>query len=721
MEDPHPLPVVPDGSYRTACRACAHGSCGVIVRVRDGSVASIEGDPADPVSHGYICAKAIASAEMLRHPRRIRRPMMRDGDSWREVSWGEAMEYVASRLLEIRDRYGPEAIAVATGTNRDFNQWIYGFASALGTPTVVNAANECYIPRVTLSRMLIGDLPVVDYEGNPGLVMIWGANPVESNPDEYVYSQLDGALRRGARLVVVDPRRTQLAARADIWLRIRPATDVALALGMAKVIVEEDLYDHKFVEGHSCCFDGFRAHLSGISHAWVEEVTRVARSDYVRAAREYASVKPAALHWGVGVEQNVNAVYADYALLDLVALTGNLDVPGGNVIFDPPPVRPSDSLFPRLPPAQREKTPGREYRMAWEITRPPLYLIWDAVLTGRPYPVRAMLDFASNLLVTRPNSAKVRRALSSLDLLVVADFFMTPTARLAHVVLPAATWLEQDGIADYRKHHGYVSARRRLFRFGEARSDAEILLELGRRMGLPGFRWTRVEEALDEALEPAGLTWEEFLRLGRLRGPVRYRKYVERGFPTPSGRYEFSSGQLAGWGYQSLPVFREPPESPADPEVAREYPMILITGARRLPYMASEGRQLEGLRRLHPYPEVEIHPDAAARIGVSDGDWVAIETRRGRILQRARLNPWLDPQVASAEYGWWYPEIRGDASWRASNVNILTDDSPPLDPLMGATNLRGLMCRIRRAEPGEIPQELLRGVGTAPGILIPDI
>ena len=277
----------------------------------------------------------------------------------------------------------------------------------------------------------------------------------------------------------------------------------------------------------------------------------------------------------------MNAVYADYALLDLVALTGNLDVPGGNVIFDPPPVRPSDSLFPRLPPAQREKTPGREYRMAWEITRPPLYLIWDAMLTGRPYPVRAMLDFAANLLVTRPNSAKVQRALSSLDLLVVADF------------------------------HGQVSARRRLFRFGEARSDAEILLELGRRMGLPGFRWASVEEALDEALEPAGLTWEEFLRLGRLRGPVRYRKYVERGFPTPSGRYEFSSGQLAEWGFHPLPAFREPPESPADPEVAREYPMILITGARRLPYMASEGRQLEGLRRLHPYPEGEIHPDAA--------------------------------------------------------------------------------------------------------------
>ena len=691
--------LVPDGSYRTACRACANGSCGVTVEVRGGRLASIRGDPSDPVSRGYVCAKALASRELLESPLRIRSPIIRDGDRWREASWDEALGLIARRLSEIRDEYGPEAIAVATGSPRyDIYEWLYvGFAGALGTPSILAVSNFCFVPRAAMGELLVGGHVVVDYDGDPRLVMVWGANPIESNPDEYKYPQLDAALRRGAELVVVDPRRTALAARADIWLRVRPAADLPLALGMAKVIVEEGLYDRDFVGNYSCCFGEFRDRLSRISHAWVEEASRVGRRDYARAAEEYATAKPAAIHWGVGIDQGANSAYTAYALLDLMALTGNLDAPGGNVIFDPPPVVPSGGMFPGLPEGARARTPGREYRLAWERVRPPHHLIWDAILTGKPYPVRAMLVFAANLLITRPNSLKIWRALRSLDLLVVADMFMTPTARLAHVVLPAASWLERDEIADRGKFHGRAFARRRLFRVGGARSDAEILLDLGRRMGLPGFRWGSVREFLDEALRPSGLTWDEFSSLGRLRGPVRYHKYRASGFPTPSGKYEFVSGKLEEWGYPGFPEFRDP--------VATDdrYPLILITGARRLPYMASEGRQLRSLRRLRPCPEVEIHPETAARLGISDGDWVAIETGNGRIYQRARLNPWLDPQVVSAEYGWWYPEMEDDRSWTLSNVNVLTSDGPPLDPLMGGALLRGLACRVERAGPGEVP------------------
>jgi len=192
--------LVPDGSYRTACRACAHGSCGVTVEVRGGRLASIRGDPSDPVSRGYVCAKAIASRELLESPLRIRSPMIRDGDGWREASWDEALDLIARRLSEIRDGYGPGAIAVATGSPRyDIYEWLYtGFAGALGTPSILAVSNFCFVPRAAMGELLVGGHPVVDYDGDPRLVMVWGANPIESNPDEYKYPQLDAALLGGA-------------------------------------------------------------------------------------------------------------------------------------------------------------------------------------------------------------------------------------------------------------------------------------------------------------------------------------------------------------------------------------------------------------------------------------------------------------------------------------------------------------------------------------------
>jgi anaerobic selenocysteine-containing dehydrogenase len=231
---------------------------------------------------------------------------------------------------------------------------------------------------------------------------------------------------------------------------------------------------------------------------------------------------------------------------------------------------------------------------------------------------------------------------------------------------------------------------------GEARSDHVILNDLGRRLGFEDRFWEDYEDSLDYILEPAGITWEQFKGMPWLQNKPVYRKHESQGFRSASGKLDLYLRQYADWGYDPLPGFVEPPESPArEPEFLAQYPLILTTGTRIFNYFGSEHRQSPTLRKTHPDPLVEVHPEAAATRGIADGDWVRIRSPRGEVRMRARLFDGLDPRVVSAEFGWWFPE-KGppDYGWDESNINVLTDDAPPLDPGMGATNLKGLMCQI---------------------------
>jgi anaerobic selenocysteine-containing dehydrogenase len=692
-----------DGVVKSHCRMC-HGGCGVLVYTRAGKAVKISGDPDCPINHGTLCSKGMASLQLAYHPDRLTHPVKRvgpkGGGRWKRISWGEALDAIADRILTYKNDFGAESIVMGYGTGRENEAVIYRFANLLGTPNVLTAGHFCYGPRIATGIITCGSNPVVDYENHPKCVMVWGNNLVISNPDEYKGEPFSVNLDRGAALIVVDPRLTRLAARADIWLQLRPGTDTALALGMLNVIIHEDLYDSDFVANHAYGWEAFVERVRQYDLETVAKITWVPADKIAAAARMYATLKPAGIQWGVAIEQQINCADNDRVLLALMGITGNIDRPGGQVLFRTPKINNVGRFGAHhlLPKAQAQKRlGGARFRLAGHFGIINPKCVWDAVLTEKPYPVKMLFFISSNPLLTRANAREVYRALETVDFMAVADFFLTPTAELADIVLPAATWLEMDYIGDFWKRHGYLLPRRKVIQVGECRSDHEMLNDLAHRVGQGEHWWETFEGGLDYILEPMGITWQAFKQMDDLRGEVAYFKYKKRGFSTPTGKFELYSTRLEKWGYDPLPQFREAPESPSStPELTDAYPYILITG-RRLPgFFHSENRQLPWMRELHHDPVVEIHPQTARKNGIAAGDWVVIESPRGRIRQRAKLFEGLHPRVVSAEHGWWFPEKDDPGhGWAESNINMLTDNAyGSCDPAMGATHVRTLLCNI---------------------------
>ena len=692
-----------DSVVKSHCRGC-HGGCGVFVYLKDGRVTRIAGDPDCPINHGTLCSKGIAAPQLAYHPDRLTYPVRRVGPKgsgrWRRISWDEALDTIAERILAYKDGFGAESIVMGYGTGRENEAVIYRFANLLGTPNVLTAGHFCYGPRIATSILTCGSNPIVDYENRPGCILVWGNNLVISNPDCYKGEPFSRSLEAGARLIAVDPRCTRIAARADIWLQLRPGTDTALALGMLNVIVNEGLYDREFVESHVHGWEPFVDRVNEYPPRKVAEITWVPEEMIGRAARLFATVKPAAIQWGVAIEQQTTCADNNRALMALMGITGNIDVPGGQVLFKPPKIRNVGRFgaHSELPEAQAAKRLGAErFRLAGNFAIINPKCVWDAVLEERPYPVKMLFFISSNPLITRANAREVYRALTRVPFMAVADFFLTPTAELADIVLPAATWLEMDYIGDFWKRHGYLLPRRKAVQIGECRSDHDMLNDLAHRVGQGEYWWDTFEGGLDYILEPMGLTWKDFALRDYVRGEVEYRKYREQGFSTPTGKFELYSTLLEQWGCDPLPAYREPPESPyRTPELLGSYPYILITGARSPGFFHTENRQVPWLRGLHKDPVVEIHPRTAEAEGIRDGDWVVIESPRGRVRQRAKLFEGMDPRVVAAQHGWWFPE-RNDPGhgWDESNINILTDNAyESCDPAMGATSVRTLLCRI---------------------------
>jgi anaerobic selenocysteine-containing dehydrogenase len=692
-----------DRVVKSHCRMC-HGGCGVLVYVKDGRAVKITGDPDCPINHGTLCPKGIASIQLAYHPDRLTYPVKRRGPKasgeWERISWDEALDTIAERIVDYKEHFGAESIVMGYGTGRDNEAVIYRFANLLGTPNVLTAGHFCYGPRIATSIITCGTNPIVDYENGPRCIMVWGNNIVISNPDEYKGENFSVALNKGAKLIAVDPRLTRIAARADLWLQLRPGTDAALALGMLHVIVNENLYDEAFVKNHVYGWEPFVERVNEYPPDRVEAITWVPREKIRQAARLFATTKPAAIQWGVAIEQQINCADNDRLLMALMGVTGNIDARGGQVLFQQPRIRNVGHFGAHrmLPDTQREKRLGGDrFRLAGNFSIINPKCVWDAILEEKPYPVKMLFFISSNPVMTRANARQVYRALEKVEFMAVSDFFLTPTAELADIVLPAATWLEMDYIGDFWKRHGYLLPRRKVIQVGECRSDHEMLNDLAHRVGQGEHWWDTFEQALDWILEPLGITWQEFKKMDYLRGEAIHKKYELKGFSTPSRKFELYSTILEAWGYDPLPQFRESLKSPySTPELYERFPYIMITGRRMPGFFHSENRQLPWMRELHRDPVVEIHPDAAAKEGIREGDWVIIESPRGRVRQRAKLFVGIDPRVVSAEHAWWFPERKDPGhGWDESNINILTDNAyENCDPAMGATHIRTLLCRI---------------------------
>jgi anaerobic selenocysteine-containing dehydrogenase len=692
-----------DSVVKSHCRMC-HGGCGVLVYTKHGKVEKIAGDPECPIGHGTLCSKGLASAQLAYHPDRLQYPVRRIGPkgsgTWERMSWDDALDTIAERILAYKETFGAESIVMGYGTGRENEAAIYRFANLLGTPNVLTAGHLCYGPRIATSIITCGSNPIVDYENDPKCVMVWGNNLVIGNSDEYKGEALSVCLDKGAKLIVVDPRLTRLAARADIWLQLRPGTDTALALGMLHVIIHEQLYDKEFVENYAHGWEAFVERVSEYPLDKVAGITWVPEAQIRQAARMFATTKPAGIQWGVAIEQQINCADNNRVLMAIMGLTGNIDKPGGQVLFRTPKIRTVGEFgaHQALSKEQAAKRLGGDrFRLAGNFSIINPKCVWDAILEEEPYPVKMAFFISSNPVMTRANAKEVYRALEAVEFMVVADFFLTPTAELADIVLPAATWLEMDYIGDFWKRHGYILPRRKVVEIGECRSDHDMLNDLAHRVGQGEYWWDTFEGGLDYILEPMGMTWQDFKKMPYIRGDVSYEKYKTRGFSTPTKKFELYSTLLETWGYDPLPTYREPVESPySTPELYAEYPYILVTGARSPGYFHTENRQVPWLRELQPDPYIEIHPETAKKHGIKDGQWVVIASPRGKVRQRAKIFEGVDPRVLGAQHAWWYPgkQVAGQG-WNESNINVLTDNSyASCDPAMGATSVRTLLCNI---------------------------
>lgn len=687
---------------RTICRSC-HGGCGVIAHVKNNRVIKVEGDLDSPISYGSMCSKGLAITQLAYHPDRILYPMKKSGKNWQRISWDEALNTIAEKFKEVIKEYGSEAIIIGQGTGRDYEGHFSRFGNLLGTPNMITAGHMCYLSRIGATLTTCGRHPVCDYTNNPNCIIMWGCNPLWTNPDEYKGISFWRAYENGAKLIVIDPRKGFLAKKADIWLQIRPGTDAALALGFFRVIIEEKLYDENFVKNY---IHGWDAFVERVKQDYllnrIEEITWINQKLIRKAAKLYATSKPAGIHWGVPTEQNINCTDFTRTAVGLMAVTGNLDAPGGNVFYQPPLVRKvaEISAHDALSYEQKKKRLGGEqYKLAARMKIITPKCAWDAILFEKPYVVKAGFLVGTNPIVSRANSKEVYKALKNLEFLAISDFFLTPTAELADIFLPAGTWLEQDYVSESWKFHGYVLARQKVVDIGECWQDHKIFMELGKKMGQKW--WNNMEDYLNWVLGPTELTWDEFKKKGYLKGEMKYYKYKEKGFSTPTRKVELYSTILENWGFDPLPKYTEIPESPYSmPDLAKKYPYILNSGLRTPTYFHSENRMIPWLREIRPDPIVEIHPETAMKHNIKEGDWVWIESLRGRVKERAKLNDGIDPRVIVAEHGWWYPEIKSpDHGWEISNINILTDNSyQSMDPVMGATNLRVLLCKITRCE-----------------------
>ena len=690
---------------RTVCKECGR-SCPIMVYVEEGRAVDVEVLVPGPPGEEAPCSRAKVGLERVYSPHRLLYPLKRQGQrgegKWVRIPWDQALEEVATQFAVAKEKYGAESVCLAKGIYERHSDYVSRLGNAFGTPNVTSIDNTCYIPSAIGRLVTYGFDGIPDVGGGPECVLLWGTS---ANPD----------LRPGTRLVVVDALETEAAKKADLWLRPRPGSDLALALAMLNVIVVEKLYDQGFVASWTFGFERLEEHIREYSPEKMASVTWVPAEKIVAAARLFATARPGCLWNGNASEDTLNSSQCARAFAIMQAICGNLDVPGGTIHLEGAILGEGtdrEVLRHLLSPEQEAKKLGADAgylpphplwdAIAWKPVEVHPQHVLTAILEEKPYPVRVLGVFGSNPLLTWSNAKRVYQALQRVPFLVVADLVMTPTAALADIVLPAASYLETDGVVVTRNSAGAVclEPQQKVVQVGECRSDLEIISDLAARLGLGEYFAPDLESLLDRYLEPMGMTFAELNRRpGVVSSTTRYRKYLERGFNTPSGKVEVWSQLCAEWGYDPLPVYREQPETPLSaPELLKEYPLVL-TNAHEPEYVHSQDRYLPTQRGKQPEPLVTIHPDTARALGISAGDWVYLESRRGRIKQKAVLDPGIDPRVVSAAHGWWFPE-RKEAelfAWDEANLNILTDDSPPFSPEMGSPRMRGFLCRAYKA------------------------
>ena len=690
-----------DRTVTTTCAYCGVG-CSLEVHVRGDVVVAIDPAEKGPSNKGHTCVKGRFAHQYARSKDRLTTPLIRGADGeFHEASWDEALSFVATKLRAIVDRHGESAVA-AISSSRCTNEENYilqkVFRAALGTNNIDNCSRVCHSPTsLGLIRSFgeSGGTNSFDDIDLTKCILLTGANPTEGHP--VVGARMKEAALRGAKLIVIDPRRIELAQMADVYLQLRPGTNVAVYNGLAHVILRDGLVDSAFVSARAMGFDEYRAFiLEHYDPARVEAISGVKALDLERAAHLYATTPPAGIHYGLGVTEQSQGVSGVRTLANLAVLTGNLGKRGAgtNPLRGQNNVQGSSDMgalptYLTMYRSTSDETTRRAFEEKWGRPIKPErgLMIPEMFVKAIEGSLKAMYVFGEDIAQTDPNLSHVEKALSSLDLLVVHDIFENETAKFAHVVLPGSSFLEKTGT--------FTNAERRVQMVreavpapGEAKRDLDVLLELSARLGYP-MPHRNAADVMDEiaSLTPAlaGISHERLGTQG-LQWPVPTTDhagtpvlFADR-FSTPDG--------LA----RLFPVDWEAPGEAASTEL----PLILITGRQLAHYNSGTQTRRTGNLELSGADWVEISPDDAAPLGISYGDEVEVASARGRVTTRACVTTRVAPGNVFLSFH--FPEVK---------TNLLTSGSS--DPGTRCPEYKVSAVRVTRLSANDAPTPIARG------------
>jgi anaerobic selenocysteine-containing dehydrogenase len=713
----------------TFCAMCGPSpGCGIYAIVRDGRFVGVKGMKESPLNRGRLCPKAHASAQWVYSPDRLKTPLRRIGAKgegrFEPITWDQALDIIADKLKEQKARFGPESLAILSPAHRTYSSYLYRFLLAHGSPNYGHSG-ICAMQRAFAYSYTLGGSPRPDV-GRTKLVVIWGKQPIFAGASKGSIKEILDAKERGAKIVAIKPTMEPDVAIADVWVPVRPGTDAALALAMLHVVIGEKLYDEPFVREWTYGFDPLVEHIKQYTPEWAQPITGVDAEQIRSVARLYATTKPACIQTGNGFEHAPGCADAIRAVSILAAITGNLDRPGGDLLGGPGEGggRPRTSdLRDRITQEWIDKLVAPEFPRPFqpmlEGTSSAYYRIIESVLTEKPYPVRTIIAPGTQPSVTNRGPKNVIAALQKLDFYVVIDVTRTAEMNYADVVVPVASMYEIDH--PFESTGNWTMARNKVIEpLGAYKSDYEFWIDLAVRMGYGKDFWNgSIAECMNEQLKPLGLTMDELrakptgIVRTESRPPV-YEKYA-RVFSAPSTRLDrapyLPQGKVAIYnttfeklGYNPLPEWREPPESPtATPELLDRYPLVFSDFHTSKVYTASWQRNVPYLREVLPDPTVQIHPDAAKARGIAPGDWVIVESPHGVLKFKAEIYPGIRPDAVMALHGWWqacaelgrpgFPLLDGGAN---TNNLYSTDPKKACDPLVTAYTSQTLV-QIRKA------------------------
>ena len=689
---------------KSICSICGPFShCGLDLHVEDGRIVKVEGMREHKVSGGTLCSKGAATRQYVYSPDRIKRPMKRTGEKgagdFEEISWDEAYDVISEKFNRLKKEEGPEKAAFFVG----YEKWIRPFVQRLcyryGSPNYSSESCTCFKSMYMSWLINYGAFATPDVR-NTNCLLVWSTNPFYTNSTQAC--MLHDRKEDGLKMIVVDPRVTPMAAMADIHLQLKPGTDGALAHAMANVIIGEGLYDREFIGKYAHGFEEYQDYVKDFTPEKAEEITGVPCGLIIEAARLYAEVKHAALMpSSAPVVHHTNGLQNYRAVMLLCALTGNIDVMGGNVFKEFSfleaasgfPSRQKEYTAPPIPFAQLPPRHGSKEFPVWMELTSDAHGGWlrQQILTEDPYPIKYLMAFGINHRMW-PDTDYTIEALKKLDFFVNIDVFFTDTCKYADVVLPACTSVERSELKTYL--NGYVLyTAPAISPLYESKSDADVIFELAKRLDT-GDELMRqgYEHNLDWIIEPGGMTIAGLKKqpggIMAPQTPQRFKSYEENGFATPTGKVEFTSELIRRVqpSCSPLPVY-EPPKMSKEtqPEIAKDYPFILNTGSRLPMYQHSRTFRLPWIRSLRPLPGADINREDAAALGISQGDRILVSTPKAAIGLTANLSDMGQRGVVYIYHG-----------YRDADVNTLID-ADYLDPVSGFPGFKSLLCRVEKA------------------------